>query len=50
VDESSEIIRLNVARYPCMLEIEVDERIRRMVQKMLGEFEAKLATLKLRRG
>ncbi len=43
-----EIIRLNVERYRRMLKIEADETMRRVIQKMLEEFEAKLASLKPR--
>ncbi len=43
-----EIIRLNVARYRRMLQTEVDETARRTIQKMLEEFDAKLASLKPR--
>ena len=45
-----EIIRLNVERYRRILKIEVDETIRQAIQKMLEEFEAKLASLKPSRG
>jgi hypothetical protein len=45
-----EIIRLNVERYRRILKIEVDETIRQVIQKMLEEFEAKLASLKPPRG
>lgn len=41
-----EIIRLNVERYRRMLQSEVDETARRAIQKILEEFEAKLASLK----
>jgi len=45
-----EIIRLNVARYRRMLETEADETMRQLIQRMLEEFEAKLVSLKPRRG
>ena len=41
-----EILRLNVERYRRLLKIEADETIRRTIQKMLEEFETKLASLK----
>jgi len=41
-----EITRLNIARYRRLLQTEVDEAIRRVIQKMLAEFEVKLASLK----
>lgn len=43
-----EIIRLNIERYRRMLKIEADESMRRVIQRMLEEFEAKLASLKPR--
>ncbi len=43
-----EIIRLNIARYRRILQTEVDETARRTIQKMLEEFNAKLALLKPR--
>lgn len=38
-----DVIRLNIARYRRILQTEVDELVRRAIQKMLEEFEAKLA-------
>ena len=44
-----EIIRLNIERYRRMLQVEVDESVRRTIQKMLEEFEAKLPLAERRR-
>jgi len=41
-----EIIRLNVQRYRRMLNEEVDDAVRQVIQRMLEEFEAKLAALR----
>jgi hypothetical protein len=42
----TEIIRLNVERYRRMLLTEKDEIMRLLIQKMLEEFEGKLASAK----
>lgn len=38
-----QIIRLNIERYRRMLQTELDENVRRDIQKMLNEFETKLS-------
>lgn len=44
--DDREIIRLNVERYRRLLRTEADETVRRTIQKMLKEFEAKLSAIK----
>jgi hypothetical protein len=39
----AELIRLNIERYRRMLQTELDETARRTIQRMVGEFEAKLS-------
>ena len=45
-----EILRLNVERYRRLLKTEADETARQALQRMLEEFETRLALLKPPRG
>ncbi len=43
-----EVIRLNIERYRRMLQTDLDDTTRRAVQKMLDEFERRLASATIR--
>ncbi len=46
--DDADILRLNVERFRRMLQTETDETMRQSVQKILEEFEVKLASARTR--